>query len=70
MNEIVAPNVKAIIKDKCLKQSAVAEKAGYTRQQLNAMLNGRKIIKDVDVLRIANALNVDANTLFKQETIK
>lgn len=66
MNSIIAPNVRNIIKDKCLKQSAVAEKAGYSKQQFNSMLNGRKVIKDVDVLRIATALNVDANTLFKK----
>lgn len=66
MNSIVAPNIKTIIKDKCLKQSAVAEKAGYTKQQFNAMLNGRKVIKDVDVLRIATVLCVDANALFEK----
>lgn len=67
LNSIVAPNIKTIIKDKCLKQSAVAEKAGYSKQQFNAMLNNRKTIKDVDVLKIATALDVDANTLFKKE---
>lgn len=67
MNPIVAPNVKGIIRDKCLKQSAVAQKAGYSNQQFSAMMNGRKIIKDTDILRIARALNVDANELFKKE---
>ena len=33
MNSIVAPNVKRIIKQKCLKQSAVAARAGYTPNQ-------------------------------------
>lgn len=64
MNSIVAPNVEAIINRKCLKQSAVAEKAGYTKQQFNAMLRGRKVIRDTDIMRIASALEVDANTLF------
>ena len=64
MNSIVAPNVEAIIIMKCLKQSAVAEKAGYTKQQFNAMLKGRKVIRDTDIARIATALEVDANTLF------
>lgn len=64
MNSIVAPNVEAIIVRKCLKQSAVAEKAGYTKQQFNAMLRGRKVIRDTDIMRIATALEVDANALF------
>lgn len=64
MNSIVAPNVEAIISDRCLKQSAVARKAGYTKQQFNAMLRGRKVIKDIDIMKIATALEVDANTLF------
>lgn len=64
MNSIVAPNVEAIIIKKCLKQSAVAEKAGYTKQQFNAMLRGRRVIRDTDIMRIASALEVDANALF------
>ena len=66
MNSIVAPNVKRIISERCLKQSAVAEKAGYSKQAFNAMLQGRKIIRDIDVQRIAYALNCDANELFKR----
>ena len=66
MNDIVAPNVKRIIKDRCLKQSAVAKKARYSEQQFSAMMNGRKIIKDIDILRIATALSVEANELFKK----
>ena len=67
MNSIVALNVKEIIKDRCLKQSAVARKAGYSNQQFSAMMNGRKIIKDTDIMRIATVLSVDANELFKKE---
>ena len=66
MNDIVVPNIKEIIKDRCLKQSAVAKKAGYSEQQFSAMMNGRKIIKDIDILRIATALSVDANELLKK----
>ncbi len=65
MNSIVAPNVEAIITKKCLKQSAVAEKAGYSKQQFNAMLRGRRVIRDVDVMKIMLALEVDANELFR-----
>lgn len=64
MKSIVAINAKRIIKERCLKQSALASKAGYTKQQFNDMLQGRKIIRDVDISRIALVLEVDANTLF------
>ena len=68
MNEIVAPNIDAIIARKCLKQSAVAEKAGYTRQQFNDMLKGRKVIRDTDIVRIAAALEIDVNALFDKNS--
>lgn len=64
MKSIVAINAKRIIKERCLKQSALASKAGYTKQQFNDMLQGRKIIRDVDISRLAFVLEVDANTLF------
>ena len=64
LNSIVAPNIAGIIAEKCLKQSAVAKKAGYSRQQFNDMLNGRKVIRDTDIAKIAIALEVDANALF------
>lgn len=64
MNSILAPNIAEIISEKCLKQSAVAQKAGYTKQQFNDMLKGRRVIRDTDVVKIATALEVDANTLF------
>lgn len=65
MKSIVADNVSKIIRDRCLKQCAVAAKAGYSKQQFNDMLKGRKLIKDVDIPKLASALEVDANTLFK-----
>lgn len=67
MKSIVAKNTKAIIEERCLKQCAVAKKAGYSNQQLNDMLNGRKVIRDSDIQRIATVLEVDANALFKTD---
>lgn len=64
MKSIVAINAKNIINERCLKQCAIAVKAGYTKQQFNDMLAGRKAIRDTDILRIATVLEVDANTLF------
>ena len=67
MESIVATNASRIIKEKCLKQCALAERAGYSKQQFNDMLRGRKVIKDNDIYRIASALEVDANALFGME---
>lgn len=66
MNSIVAQNVETIINKRCLKQSAVAKKAGYTKQQFNNMLKGRKVIRDTDIMRIAIALDVEVNMLFNR----
>jgi len=60
----VAKNTKHIIEYRGLKQKAIAERAGFSIQQFNALLNGRKIIKDVDIIAIANALDVTPNDLF------
>lgn len=63
MSTVIA-NTEAIIKDRGLKKKCVAEKAGYSRQQFSNLLNGRKVFKVDDVLRIANALEVTPNDLF------
>ncbi len=64
MNTVVIPNIRRIINERGLKQYAVAEKAGYTKQQFSAMLTGRKLITDVDICKITSVLDVDANALF------
>lgn len=67
MNTVLVPNIRRIIQEKGLKQCAVAEKAGYSKQQFNAMLTGRKLITDADICKIIDVLNVDANVLFSRE---
>ena len=61
---IIAENTRNIIKEKGLKNKAVAECAGYTEQKFSRILNGQKIIESKDILRIANALDVTPNDLF------
>lgn len=60
VDEVIAKTIQ----EKGLKNKAVAEKAGYSEQMLSDMLNGRKLIRIVDAIRIGNVLGVDANTLF------
>lgn len=64
MASIIAENVKSIINQKGLKQSAVAAFAGYNTKTFNNMLNGRKLVTDSDVEIIAKVLKVTPNELF------
>lgn len=63
-DSIVAKNTKRIIVGLGLKNRAVARRAGYSEQQFSAMLNGRRVIKDYDVIAISQALGVTPNDLF------
>lgn len=63
-NAVVADNIKNIIEERSLKQSAIAKKAGFSTQEFNAMLNGRRLIRAIEMVSIMNVLNVDANALF------
>ena len=63
-NRPVAENISSIIRRKGLKQVYIAEKAGFEKQQFNDMLNGRKIIKPCDALKIAEALGVTMNEMY------
>lgn len=62
-NSPVAENIARIIAEKGLKQVHVSKKAGYSARGLSDMLNGRKLIKVSDLVRIAAALDVDAKYL-------
>ena len=55
-----------IIKEKGMKQCAVAERVGVTNQMFSDMLNGRRLIKPCDIVAISKALDVTPNDLFKQ----
>ena len=63
-NATLPQNIIRIIDMRGLKQYAVAEKAGLSKQQFSNMLNGRKIIKPCDAVAIADALEVEMNDLY------
>lgn len=63
-NGVLPENIYAIIKQKGLKQCAIADKSGISRQEFNAMLKNRKIIKISDLISISNALDVSIGDLF------
>lgn len=70
MKSVTAENIKRIIRKKGMFKSAVAEKAGYDPKKFSNMLNGRKLVTDVDVMNIANVLGVSPNELFGIEDKK
>ncbi len=59
-----AIRVGIIIKEKGLKQCAIANKAGFSARELNDILCGRKVFRADHVLPICNALGVTPNDLF------
>lgn len=69
-NANLPKNIVKIINKRGLKQGAVAERAGYSKQQFSNMLNGRRIIKPCDALSIANALGVTMNDLYETPEIE
>lgn len=69
-NATIPQNIIRIIDTRGLKQCAVAKKAGYSRQQFNSMLKGRKIIKPCDAIAIADALGVEMNDLYTKESVQ
>lgn len=56
-NEPFASGLKNIIKQKKYRNLQVAKKTGYTPQQLSDMLNGRRLIKPCDILRLSAAVD-------------
>lgn len=65
-NEPMARNIRRIISEKGLKQSAVAARANFSPSAFNAMVKGRRLIKPCDANNIAHALGVSVNELFKK----
>jgi len=65
----IADNTKRIIKERGLKNRAVAQKAGFYEQQFSSILNKRRVVRDIDVIAIAQALDVTPNELFARSTL-
>lgn len=61
----VADNVRTMLAERGYKHSAIAERAGYTRQQFSDMLNGRKLILADDCIKLCNAIGCTYDDLFR-----
>lgn len=62
-NAVAPENISRIIEQKGLKQMFVARKAGLTSQQMTDMLNGRRLIKVSDLLKLSDVLGVGVDDL-------
>ena len=61
----IVDNIKTLIVRKGMKQSVVAERAGFTQQEFSNMLNERrKLIRAEHIPAIAHALGVDVKDLY------
>lgn len=61
----VISNIREIIAEKGLVQKYVAEKSGFSAQAFSSLLAQKKTMKAEYIPKIANALGVTPNDLFK-----
>ena len=57
-------NIRTIIREKGYLQKSVANRAGYSKQTFNNMLNGRRAIRADEIPRIASALGCESSDLY------
>lgn len=66
-NGIVVHQLRKALATYGLKQAEVARKAGFTAQEMNDMLAGRRLIRAADIdsiLKVIGKPQIDANYLF------
>ena len=64
-NAPLSRGIQILIAEKGFKNLHIAKKAGFTSQELSDMLNGRRLIKACDILKLAHALEVNADDIYK-----
>ena len=62
---VVAKNMKRIIEENGYKQTAIAQKSGFSDQQFSDMLYERKLIKAEYIPQFCVALRCTPNDLFQ-----
>jgi transcriptional regulator with XRE-family HTH domain len=68
-NEIIGQNILAILNKKSLTQAALAEKLGWTRQDVNKIVHGRKNVTAQELKEISDVLNVSMEELVKEDSV-
>lgn len=61
----VCERLKLYISNKGLKQKSVAEKAGFTENQMSQILNGKRNISADELEIICNAMDTKPNDIYE-----
>ena len=62
----IASTIRSVLTKRGLPQKVVAERCGFTEQQLTDMLKGRKVIRAEYIPRIASVLGCTPNDLYPE----
>lgn len=65
-NGVVPAAIERIIAERGLKKNVIAARSKMSDQMFSDMLNGRRLIKAVDIVAISKALDVMPNDLFSE----
>lgn len=57
-------NIDRLIKEHCLKKQEISNRLGLSAKKFSDMLNGRRIIRAIDILEISKLLGVTPNDIF------
>lgn len=69
-DDTVNRRLKALLREKKLKQTEVAEKCGIAYQSLHRAVNGRRPIYAEELLPLAEAIGVDISALLALDVPK
>ncbi len=62
----IAIGIKKKIIETGLMQKSIASRAGFTQQQFSDMLNGRRVIRAIDIFRISTAMGIEVADLYEE----
>lgn len=65
MNMVIADNIMNCLKKQNIKQTDMADGIGTTKQTVNKMLNGSRMINAIELKRIADFLDIKMEELTK-----
>mgnify|MGYP000872487942 FL=1 len=64
----VGQTIYALLKERGLTQQALADTLGISKQVMNKIINGKKVMNVSELVRIANALGISADVLLRSFT--
>ena len=64
-NGIAAVNLERLFRESGIKKKAIAAKAGYSANDISNFIQGRKILRPNDIVRLAEAFGIEPGELFQ-----